>query len=192
MHRTVVIGICLGLWIVSHAAAGQITPRPEKDQPTAAVGKIISAPGSVTRTGQVAARPIAADGSRLSAFATPAGLSMSLEELCRRLGYFPAHCQPMTSDTTYDLAFACFIRGMYGDAIALANHGLKIRPDARLLLLRGVCEMHVGRCAEAEATAGEYLNAVSANNVIGLLAARERINGPMRVRFEQILKHITS
>ena len=46
--------------------------------------------------------------------------------------------------------------------------------------------------AEAEAMAGEYLNAVSANNVIGLLVPRERINGPMRVRFEQILKHITS
>jgi hypothetical protein len=52
--------------------------------------------------------------------------------------------------------------------------------------------MHVGRCAEAEATAGEYLNAVSSNNVIGLAVSRERINGPMRVRFEQILKHITS
>jgi hypothetical protein len=117
---------------------------------------------------------------------------MPAESLFAHLGYYPAHCVPMTSDTTYDLAYACFIRGLYDDAIAFANHGLTLRDDARLHLIKGVCLMHVGRCVEAEATVEQYLNAVDNKNVIGLAIARERVNGPMRVRFEQILKHILS
>jgi len=132
------------------------------------------------------------DGARPSAFSYPAGLSMSANRLFGRLGNYPAYCVPMTSDTTYDLAFACFIRGMYSDAIVLANHGLKLRDDARLELIKGVSQLHVGECALAEATAEKYLNAIDAKNTVGLAVARERVNGPMRVRFEQILKHITS
>jgi hypothetical protein len=98
----------------------------------------------------------------------------------------------MTSDTTYDLAFACFIRGMYNDAIAFADHGLKLRDDARLELIKGVSQLHVGQCPAAEVTAEKYLNAIDNKNTIGLAVARERVNGPMRVRFEQILKHIVT
>ena len=62
------------------------------------------------------------DGARPSAFAYPRGLSMPANRLFDRLGYYPSYCVPMTSDTTYDLAFACFIRGMYNDAIVFAMH----------------------------------------------------------------------
>jgi hypothetical protein len=168
MHRTIVIETCLGLCLASHASAEPITSR---SRDIAAVG---------------------ARSTRPSVFSYPDGLSMSAERLFERLGQCPTHCLPMTSETTFDLAYACFIRGMYDDAIALASHGLKLRGDARLYLLKGVCEMHVGRCSEAEETAEQYLNAVNGRNTIGLAIARERVNGPMRVRFEQILKHIST
>jgi len=131
--------------------------------------------------------------SRPSAFSYPSGLSMSAECLLERLGYCPSSlCVPMTSDTTYDLAYACFARGLYEDAIVFASHGLTLREDARLFLIKGVCQMQLGRCSEAEATAEQYLSAIRNRNVIGLPVANERVNGPMRVRFEQVLKHISS
>lgn len=96
----------------------------------------------------------------------------------------------MTPDTTYDLAYACFIRGMFSDAIVFAERGLALRGDARLYLIKGVSQLHLDRCAEAEVTAEQYLSAIQNRNLIGLAYARERVNGPMRVRFEQTLKFI--
>ena len=173
MHRTIVVGTCLGLCLASHASAAEVTSQNED--------------------GQAAVRTVADEGvlvTRPSAFACPAGLSMPAERLYASLGYYPPYCVPMTSRTTYDLAHACFIRGLYEDAIAFANHGLTIRDDARLHPIKGVCLMHVGRCVEAEATVRRYLTAIDNKFVIGLAVARERVNGPMRVRFEQIVEHI--
>src|SRR5262245_25537229 len=191
MNRTVIIGSCLGLSLASHAAAEQISPRSRNVHATATVVQSLPTGGSARLPAQ-ADDDESAPGNRRSVFTYPPGLSMSAESLFARLGQIPAHCVPMTSDTTYDLAFACFIRGMYADAIVFASHGLTLRDDARLHLIKGVCEMHLGRCAEAEATVEQYLNAISHNNLYGLAVARERINGPMRVHFEQIIKHISS
>ena len=83
MHRTVVIGICLGLGLASRAAAEQIMSRPAQGQATA---KTVSGQESFTRTGQVAVLPAPAQGSRPSAFATPAGFSMSVEASTRLTG----------------------------------------------------------------------------------------------------------
>jgi len=185
MRRHFAIGMCLGFCLVSPAAAGQTTGNDESASARALPRRPV--PASVRAT--------AFEGAGVagrSVFSYPEGLSLSPENIFERLGYFPANCLPMTSDTTYDVAFACFIRGMYSDAVVFASHGLTIREDARLYLLKGVSEMHLGRCRDAEATAGQYLTAVSRNNVIGLPASYVRINGPMRVRFEQILKQITA
>jgi hypothetical protein len=173
MYRTIVVGTCLGLSLASQASAAEVT--------------------SSSNDGQLAVTTVADDGvavTRPSAFAAPVGLSMPAERLYAGLGYYPPYCLPMTSRTTYDLAHACFIRGLYEDAIAFANHGLTIRDDARLHLIKGVCLMHVGRCVEAEATVRRYLTAIDNKFVMGLANARERVNGPMRVRFEQIVEHI--
>jgi len=191
MHHTVVIGTCLGLCLASHASAEQITFGPKNSQAKATVGEAVPARASARRSVHAVAAESTLSG-RPSVFSYPAGLSTCAECLFERLGYYPAHCVPMTSDTTYDLAYACFIRGMYEDAIAFASHGLTLRDDARLYLIKGVSELHVGRCFEAEATVEQYLNAVDSKNLIGLAYARERINGPMRVRFEQIVKHVSS
>jgi hypothetical protein len=192
MQRNTVIGSCLGLFLASLVSAEEHASRPKNGQ--AEIGKSVPARATASRSVPVAVRTAAAErtGNRPSVFSCPSGLSMPADRLIARLGYFPVNCVPMTPDTTYDLGFACYIRGMYDDAIAFANHGLTLRDDARLHLLKAVCQMSVGRCVEAEETVDKYLNAVASTNTVGLAVARERINGPMRVRVEQIVKYVTS
>lgn len=176
MSRATVIGTCLGLCLANCALAQQLAPRSETV--------------TVERVAEVPVRTVQSSRGR-SVFSYPSGLSQSAECLFGCLGQHPTNCVPMTSETTFDLGYACFIRGWYSDAIIFAKRGLELRNDARLQLLKGVSEMCAGRCNDAEATAQDYLDSVNAGNQIGLEIARERINGPMRVRFDQILKHIS-
>jgi hypothetical protein len=192
MQRTIVIGTFLALSLASGSSAEEKAIRSEVSKRNATVGDVVAAPPSDRRVDHAIVRTIAAESPRTSAFSYPKGLSMDAERLFERLGQYPSHCVPMTSDTTYDLAYACYIRGLYDDAIVFADHGIALRDDARLELIKGVCQMHLGRCDEAEATVTQYLNAVNNKNLIGLTVARERLSGPMRVRFDQIQKHILS
>jgi hypothetical protein len=179
--RLAVIG--LGLAVSWGSASAAETSAPPAGQMRLAQVDVPPAPESVMRER-------VSDTSE-SVFSYPAGLSTDIEKLLPCLGYCycPGQRVPMTSLTTFDLAYACFIRGMYADAIIFANRGLTIRDDARLYLLRGVCELSLGRNADAEETVGKYLDSVNAHRTIGLAPARERVNGPMRVNFDLIARH---
>jgi hypothetical protein len=111
------------------------------------------------------------------------------EQLFVILGYIPSHCVAITPETSFDIAYACYIRGLYSDAAIFAQHGTTMRNDARLQLLKGVCLLHLGDCAKAEATAADYRAAVALQQNYGLGVARERVNDPMRVRFDQVVDY---
>jgi hypothetical protein len=61
--------------------------------------------------------------------------------------------------------------------------------DARLHLIKGVCELHRGLGPTAEQTATDFRNAMAGNQTFGIAAARERINDPWAVRFSDIVEY---
>ena len=124
-----------------------------------------------------------------SVFLVPEGLSMPTRELFELLGYGPDPCVPLTPQTSFDIAYKCYLRGLNADAIVFARHGLTMCNDARLYLLEGVCELRLGRCAEAEKTATHFRSAMADRQFFGMESARERVNGPMRVRFEDMVEY---
>ena len=105
------------------------------------------------------------------------------------LGYDPVTCIPLTPTTSFDIAYKCYVRGLYGDAIIFARHGLTMCNDARLHLLKGDCELHLGRCGDAEKTASDFRQALSQEQVFGMAAAQERINDAMAARFGDIVTY---
>jgi hypothetical protein len=125
----------------------------------------------------------------ISAFKIPAGLSLPVDQLFAELGSVPDSSVPLTPTTSYDLAYACYRRGLCSDAVVLANHGLEMCHDARLQLIKGVCLLHLGRDADAVRTAGDFRASLAHNQFFGLDAARERVNDPMRVRFDNIVEY---
>jgi hypothetical protein len=125
-------------------------------------------------------------------FVIPSGLSMPPEELFHLLGYGPVPCVPLTPLTSFDIAYKCYVRGLYSDAIVFAQHGLTMCNDARLYLLEGVCELWLGRCADAERTATHFRTALTDRQLFGMEVAQERINDPMRSRFEDIVEYQTT
>jgi hypothetical protein len=133
-----------------------------------------------------------------SVFVIPPGLSMPAPELFELLGYgtLPcgpgggmAGCIPLTPQTSFDIAYKCYVRGLYADALVFAHHGLTMCNDARLYLLEGVCELWLGRCADAERTATNFRKALDDRQLFGMEVAQERINDPMRPRFEDIVEY---
>jgi len=92
----------------------------------------------------------------------------------------------LTPETCFDLAYGCYIRGWYKDGVAWARRGAAARPDARLELVKGVCELHAGNVSEARATAAAYRTALSRGATFGLEIALERINDPMSVEFRDL------
>ncbi len=109
---------------------------------------------------------------------------MPATDLFETLGIEPVNVVPLTPMTSFDIAYKCYLQGMYSDAIVFARHGLTMCNDARLYLLKGVCELYLGQGAEAERTAAEFRNALNQQQVFGMEAAVERINDPLRVRFD--------
>jgi hypothetical protein len=153
-------------------------------RPPAAPGEFPGEPRGMSRQpGVPPNRPIQ------SVFLVPQGLSMPPAQLFELLGYGSAPGVPLTPQTSFDLAYKCYSRGLYADAIAFAHHGLTMCNDARLYLLEGVCEMRLGRTADAEKTATNFRNALADRQFFGMEAAQERINGPMRVRFEDMVEY---
>jgi hypothetical protein len=128
-------------------------------------------------------------GGTPSVFVIPPGLSGPAEELFFGLGQIPPRCVPLTAWTSYDLAYACYVRGFYPDALVLCKHGLTLCNDARLHLLKGVVELYLGDCTAAEVTAADYRGALLAQNFYGLAVARERVNDMMRARFDDVVEH---
>lgn len=124
-----------------------------------------------------------------SVFLIPSGLSMPATDLFETLGIEPVHVVPLTPTTGFEIAYKCYRQEMYSDAIVFARHGLTMCNDARLLLLKGVCELHLGRGPEAERTVAEFRNALNQQQVFGMEAAVERINDPLRVRFDEIVEY---
>jgi hypothetical protein len=122
-----------------------------------------------------------------SLFTLPEGLTQDADELFEDLGYVPSHCVPLTPESCFDIAYKCYIRGRYRDALVFTTRGLTMRNDARLQLMKGVCELQLGKCETAESTAAAYRNALLQQQLFGLHVARERVNDAMRVRFDDIV-----
>ena len=102
-------------------------------------------------------------------------------------GYFPGEGSiSLSAEDSFDVAYACYIRGLYEDAVVLADRGLAKQKDARLLLVKGVCQLHLDRGAEAERTAAAYRSAIAKGQNVGLAIAQERINDGMSSRFWSI------
>jgi hypothetical protein len=125
----------------------------------------------------------------LSAFSVPPGLSERIDYLLTDLGYQAGKVFPLTPHTTYDLAFECYAHGLYGDAIVFASHGLRLCNDARLHLIKGICELHLGKGPAAELTAVDFRNAVATQQLFGMDVAHERINDAMAARFADIVEY---
>lgn len=122
-------------------------------------------------------------------FGIPDGLRTPAEKLIPSLGFGPASCFPLTPISCFDVAYKCLCYGYYEDALAFANHGLKMSNHARLYLLKAMCELELSRCEDATSTLVRYRHAVARpEESFGLFAARERLNGPARVRLEILLK----
>jgi hypothetical protein len=165
----------------------QVPPRTRPGQPV----PNSPGPGVPATTGPAANGP-QQTGPRqptLSPFAVPSGLSAPINDLLSDLGYQSGKTFPLTPSTSYDLAYECYANGYYADAILFASHGLRMCNDARLHLIKGVCELRRGQTSVAEQTAGEFRNSLGAQQVYGMEAARERINDPWAVRFVDIVQY---
>jgi hypothetical protein len=119
----------------------------------------------------------------------PPGLSEPIEHLLTDCGYQSGKTVPLTPLTTFDLAYKCYADGRYADAIIFASHGLRMCNDARLHLIKGVCELHRGLGPTAERTAADFRKAVAEQQTFGLDAASERVNDPWAVRFADIVEY---
>ena len=114
------------------------------------------------------------------------GLSRSVGDLFSALGYSPNGPDAWTPELSYDVAYACYIRGLYADAIVTADRGLALRNDARLRLIKGVCQLHLGQRSQAESSAAAYRAAVEQGMTVGLGVALERVNDSLSVQFRGI------
>lgn len=175
----VVLTFSLNAWAQGRA------PAPPRPQP---VPDVTGRPGTPA---EVAPRvipnplpqPVLASG-----FGTPEGLMTPAEVLLPGLGFGPADCFPLTPVSCFEVGYKCYCRGLFRDALAFTDHGLKLSNHARLYLLKAVCEMHLGLADQATSTIEKYrIACVIPQETIGLFAARERINDPMRVRMEYLL-----
>jgi hypothetical protein len=111
------------------------------------------------------------------------GLSRPVGELFSALGYSPNGSDAWTPELSFDVAYACYIRGLYADAIAVADRGVALRNDARLQLVKGVCQLHLGHRSQAESSAAAFRAAVEQRMTIGLETALERVNDSLSAQF---------
>jgi hypothetical protein len=114
------------------------------------------------------------------------GFSRPVDELFSALGYSPSGPDAWTPESSFDVAYACYIRGLHADAIVVADRGLALRNDARLQLIKGVCQLHLGQRSQAESTAAAFHAAVEQGMTAGLGQALERVNDPSSVQFRGI------
>jgi hypothetical protein len=153
-----------------------------------APGQVAPGPGGATPPAQAPAATVPRQ-PMLSAFVIPPGLSERIDYLLSDLGFQAGKTFPLTPQTTFDLAYLCYADGRYADAMVFASHGLRMCNDARLHLIKGVCELHRGMGTAAELSAVEFRNAIAAQQVFGIDTARERINDAWAVRFADIVEY---
>jgi hypothetical protein len=181
-------------------AASQPSPAGSQQQTNPVPRRGMGGFGNLRPFGRQRSRPVppgpqrtaplvASPGPLQSVFQIPRGLSMPATDLFRTLGYDPVHSVPLTPQTSFDIAYQCYAQELYDDAVVFARHGLTMCNDARLHLLKGVCELHLGRSAEAERTAADFRNALVQQQFFGMEVARERINDTLRVRFDNIVEY---
>lgn len=164
---------------------GVVPDAPEKIISSEPVLPVIPVPGPIVTHVELPA-PVLLPG-----FGIPDGLVTKPEILFPSLGLGPASCYVLTPVTCFEAGYKCYSLGMYGDALAFIDHGLKLSNHARLYLLKAVCEMHLGHCEDAGTAILRYRAAsLIPSEAFGLGPARERINDPMRVRLEYLLMAI--
>ncbi len=168
--------------------ATPIAPGPTAPGPNGP-GPNVPGPNAATDPGPAPNTPIPPRRPTLSTFVIPTGLSEPIEYLLLDLGYQSGKTFPLTPHTTFDLAYKCYADGRYDDAIVFASHGLRMCNDARLHLIKGVCELHQGHGTAAEMIAVDFRNAIAGQQVFGLDAARERINDARAARFADIVEY---
>jgi hypothetical protein len=176
--------------VIQPGAEPQPSPGSPNVEPPRAPRTRQAIPPARTRPAPQADAPTA--GMRrpmLSAFVAPGGLSEPLENLLADLGYESGKTVPLTPHTTFDLAYKCYADGRYSDAMVFASHGLRMCNDARLHLIKGVCELQRGMVTAAELTAVDYRNAIAGQQLFGIDVARERINDSMALRFSDIVEY---
>ncbi len=115
-------------------------------------------------------------------FDIPEDLSTPHKILLFKLGYLASSDSSLSVAFTpaicQEMAISAIRYGLYRDAIALANHGLKYHPvsDPAFLYLRGYCEIGLGPREDATKTIKELK---SAGRIPTWLM--ERVNGPAAV-----------
>ncbi|GEM_PF-2162113 len=118
-------------------------------------------------------------------FAVPDGLTVSVDSLLQLTGFNPrGHLDGVpfafTPKTCSGLAAICYRKGLYADARAIADHGLKSKMSSRLLFIRGVCELALGDKDACNVTI-EELRKIDRSPLS--LAEVSDVNGPIAVRF---------
>jgi hypothetical protein len=196
IRRLAVLLSCMAMTSTA-VVEGQVTEDRAQPQPPAGApapntlqrrrGPLVRIPGPPPAGATTA--PVEPRRPMLSTFVVPPGLSQPVEYLFSDLGYESGKTVPLTPHTTFDIAYKCYANGLYSDAIIFASHGLRMCNDARLHLIKGVCELHGGLGSAAELTAVDFRNAIAAQQTFGLDVAHERINDSMSVRFSDIVEY---
>jgi len=126
------------------------------------------------------------DPSKWNPFQVPANLSVSADKLLRLTGYASppdliGKPFPFTPRTCTELATLCFGQGLYQDGKALCDHILAYFPtDARLLFIRGCCELGLSDKQACNKTLRELREVWG--DALPLQQVAD-INGPIAVRF---------
>jgi hypothetical protein len=124
-------------------------------------------------------------------FDIPRGLSLPYLELLTSLGYLPSPNHGLsvafTPNFCQESAIRAIQRGMYSDAIALSNHGLRYFEglNSSLLYLRAYSEISLTKSDEALAT----LKVLRPLNPVPAII-RERVNGPAAIQLMNALEQL--
>ena len=131
--------------------------------------------------------PMPDDGSKIyDPFTVPDGLSMSVDSLLQILGQ-NHDCQlcgvpfPFTVGSCESLGGEAFRKGLYQDAIAIANHGMTQKKTPTLLYIRGVSELAIGESHACVMTMRELIPIHPPTTPTQELSSR--VGGPIAVRF---------
>lgn len=133
----------------------------------------------------VISEPVLPPPSGYDPFEVPEGLSMPVDSLLACLGYNSDHRMdgvpfPFTVEMCVRLAEGCYKRGLYMDARAIAEHGLKTQRIPALFYIRGASELALGDSVSALRSIKDLLPIHPRSASTQSLA---NISGPISVRF---------
>ncbi|QDT36726.1 outer membrane protein assembly factor BamD [Stratiformator vulcanicus] len=140
-------------------------------------------------------QPLAADTSAepsytggINPFTPPDGMATPIDSLLCRTGQGAVKCFVFSPRNCFDLAAACYRRGLYQDAIALLDRALQYGPNAGYFYLRGMAEMQIGECDAAGESAQGVAQSLRAGNIGGLDRIGERFNGPVAIQMRALIE----